>query len=139
MTYSADSRRAFGACLLRLAALACAATTFAAAIHADEGDRGRPAYRRQTNPVVHWNAVAAEAYAPTQGLIPLAQTRTFSILHAAIHDALNAIDRRYDSYTPAAGGTRRLSMQPLLLRRVTCSSVSSLTRRRWSRPPTAER
>jgi hypothetical protein len=28
------------------------------------------------------------------------QSRTYAILHAAIHDALNAIDRRFESYTP---------------------------------------
>ena len=51
-------------------------------------------------PVTHWNAVAAAAYAPTQGTQPLPQSRTFAILHAAIHDALNAIDRRFAPYTP---------------------------------------
>jgi len=52
------------------------------------------------NAVTHWNAVAAEAFAPTQGTNPLAQSRTFAILHAAIHDVLNAIDRRFEPYTP---------------------------------------
>jgi membrane-associated phospholipid phosphatase len=51
-------------------------------------------------PVAHWNTVAAQAYAPTQGTQPLPQSRTFAILHAAIHDALNAIDRRFVPYTP---------------------------------------
>ena len=50
-------------------------------------------------PVAHWNRVAAQAYAPTQGTQPLPQSRTFAILHAAIHDALNAIDRRFVPYT----------------------------------------
>ena len=52
------------------------------------------------NAVTHWNAVAAEAFGPTQGTNPLAQSRTLAILHAAIHDVLNAIDRRFESYTP---------------------------------------
>ena len=30
----------------------------------------------------------------------MAQSRTLAILHAAIHDALNAIDRRFEAYTP---------------------------------------
>ena len=51
-------------------------------------------------PVTHWNAVAAQAYAPTEGTQPLPQSRTFAIMHAAIHDALNAIDRRFVPYTP---------------------------------------
>lgn len=110
MTHSTSSRRAFSARLLSLAALACAGTTLTAAAHATEGLRGRPGYDRQTNPVVHWNHVAAEAYVPTQGLIPLAQTRTFSIMHAAIHDALNAIDRRYESYTPGLPAAPRASV-----------------------------
>lgn len=57
--------------------------------------------RQHSNkPVVDWNRVAHDAYLPTQGFIPLAQSRTFSILHAAIHDALNAIEARYELYTP---------------------------------------
>ena len=41
-----------------------------------------------------------EAFAPTQGTNPVGQSRAFAILHAAIHDALNAIDARYQPYTP---------------------------------------
>ena len=52
------------------------------------------------NPVLHWNGVAAEAHAPSQGTNPMAQSRTFAILHAAVHDAVNAIERRYAPYTP---------------------------------------
>jgi hypothetical protein len=55
---------------------------------------------RHGHAVTHWNAIAAEAFEPTQGLNPLAQSRTFAILHAAIHDVLNAIDRRFEPYTP---------------------------------------
>jgi hypothetical protein len=54
---------------------------------------------RDGNAVTRWNAVAAEAFAPTQGTNPLAQSRAFAILHAAIHDALNAIDCRFEPYT----------------------------------------
>jgi hypothetical protein len=39
----------------------------------------------------------------------MAQSRTLAILHAAMHDALNAIERRFESYTPgiaaAPGGS----------------------------------
>jgi len=52
------------------------------------------------NPVLQWNVVASQAFAPTEGLDPLGQSRTFAILHAAIHDALNAVDDRYMPYTP---------------------------------------
>lgn len=100
MTHSATPRRVFGARLLRIACLASAALSLATVVHADEQLRGGPAQHRQAHPVAHWNEVAAQAYVPTQGLIPLQQTRTFSIMHASIHDALNAIDRRYASYIP---------------------------------------
>ena len=52
------------------------------------------------NAVTYWNAIAEEAFTPTQGLNPLAQSRTLAIMHAAIHDVLNAIDRRFRPYTP---------------------------------------
>lgn len=87
-------RRSLAARLLGATVLACTAVTFA---HADDGPRARPAHH---NPVVHWNTVAGAAFAPTEGTNPMAQSRTFAILHVAIHDALNAIDRRYESYLP---------------------------------------
>jgi hypothetical protein len=59
--------------------------------------------------VVHWNTVAVDAFAPSQGTNPMAQSRTFAILHAAIHDALNAIDRRYEAYTPGLPAARHAS------------------------------
>ena len=51
------------------------------------------------NAVTHWNTVAEEVFTPTQGTNPLAQSRTLAIMHAAIHDALNAIERRFRPYT----------------------------------------
>lgn len=68
------------------------------------------AFAQPTNPgntVTYWNAVAGEAFEPTQGLNPVGQSRTYAILHAAIHDALNAIDSRFEPYTaglPADAG-----------------------------------
>jgi membrane-associated phospholipid phosphatase len=52
------------------------------------------------NAAVEWNAVATEAFLPTQGVDPLNQSRVYAMLHVAIHDALNAIEQRYQSYTP---------------------------------------
>ena len=49
--------------------------------------------------VLEWNSVAAKAFLPTEGTDPLAQSRTLAILHAAIHDAANAIDPRFARYT----------------------------------------
>ena len=53
-----------------------------------------------TNAALEWNAIATEAFLPTQGTDPLSQSRTYAMLHAAIHDALNAIHQRYEFYTP---------------------------------------
>jgi membrane-associated phospholipid phosphatase len=51
------------------------------------------------NAALEWNVIATEAFLPTQGTDPLNQSRTYAMLHAAIHDALNAIDQRYEFYT----------------------------------------
>jgi PAP2 superfamily protein len=59
------------------------------------------------NAVLAWNAVATEAFLPTQGTNPVTQSRTYSMMHAAIHDVLNAIEPRYTPYTsglPASPG-----------------------------------
>ena len=53
-----------------------------------------------SDPVTFWNTVAGQALTPTQGTNPVGQSRIYAILHASIHDALNAIDPRYASYTP---------------------------------------
>lgn len=64
------------------------AILLAATVHAKE------------NAVTRWNGIACEVFARTQGTNPMAQSRTFAILHASVHDALNAIDPRFASYTP---------------------------------------
>ena len=52
------------------------------------------------NPVTAWNEIAGEAalvcLAPTNN--PLHESRMYAMLHAAIHDAVNAIDRRSQPY-----------------------------------------
>ena len=52
------------------------------------------------NAVTRWNRVATDVFTPSQGTNPMVQSRTLAILHAAMHDAANAIDRRFASYTP---------------------------------------
>ena len=47
--------------------------------------------------VTNWNLVATNA-ALAAGQSPPVQTRTYAIMHIAIHDALNAIDRRNGPY-----------------------------------------
>ncbi|HEX9652757.1 MAG TPA: chemotaxis protein CheB, partial [bacterium] len=49
------------------------------------------------NEVIRWNQIATAAAAAAE-TDPLTESRIFTILHVAIHDAANAIDRRYDSY-----------------------------------------
>jgi len=52
------------------------------------------------NAVLEWNGIATKAFLPTQGSDPLNQSRIYAMLHAAIHDALNAIRQQYEFYTP---------------------------------------
>ena len=76
--------------------------------------RPEPATVATRNPVLYWNAIARQAFAPTQGLDPLRQSRTLAILHAAIHDSVNAIDPHYLPYTPGLAGAPglRRSLRP---------------------------
>lgn len=94
------SRRALLARLGLIALAGTAATVATTTARAADTAARRPDPQRPANAVVHWNTIAADAFAPSQGTNPMAQSRTFAILHAAIHDALNAIDRRYAPYTP---------------------------------------
>ena len=66
--------------------------------------------RQAGNAVTHWNSLATDAFAPSQGTNPMAQSRTLAIMHASIHDALNAIDRRFGSYTPGLDATPQASV-----------------------------
>jgi hypothetical protein len=47
--------------------------------------------------VMAWNDVALEVLPVDPGLV--VDSRAFAIVHAAIHDALNGVDRRYQPYT----------------------------------------
>ena len=49
------------------------------------------------NAVTHWNRIATEIFPIEPG--PIIDSRAFAILHAAIHDAVNGIERRYEPYT----------------------------------------
>jgi hypothetical protein len=53
-------------------------------------------YGNNENVVTHWNSVALELMVDPGGII---ETRAFAIFHAAIHDAVNGVDRRYKPYT----------------------------------------
>lgn len=100
MNTSLISRGAFGRILSLVALIGFAVLAVPRAIAGD----ATPDSRRE-NAVVHWNTIADRAFAPSQGTNPMAQSRTLAILHASIHDALNAIDRRYTPYTPGLPAT----------------------------------
>ena len=55
--------------------------------------------RANSNPVIHWNRIANEVFPVDVG--PVLDSRAMAILHAAIHDAVNGIERRYEPYTVA--------------------------------------
>lgn len=84
----------------RLAAFGIVALALAGSAQAQHAEAVRAVHGRHGNAVTYWNAIAETAFAPTQGTNPMAQSRTFAIFHAAIHDAVNAIDQRFESYTP---------------------------------------
>jgi hypothetical protein len=55
--------------------------------------------RRNSNPAIRWNRFATEIFPVEIG--PIVDSRAMAILHAAIHDAVNGIERRYQPYTVA--------------------------------------
>ena len=100
--------RAVGSRLVRTAALTGFVLSVPASALAQHAGIARAAHRTHGNAVTDWNRIATDAFAPTQGTNPMAQSRILAILHAAIHDALNAIDRRFTPYTagvPEARGS----------------------------------
>jgi hypothetical protein len=94
--------------LAQPALVACFALTLAASADAQStgGNGENPPHR---NAVTWWNAVALDAFAPSQGTNPMAHSRILAILQASVHDAVNAIDQRFESYipglTPAPGAS----------------------------------
>src|ERR1700730_4474375 len=80
--------------LLTSLATACAILTFNICI----SDRAESA-TAQDNPVVQWNR-ALLTIVRTPGAQPptVHPTRSFAVMHAAIYDAVNAIDGTHDPY-----------------------------------------
>ena len=85
--------------LSRVAVLTGIAIALATPGRAQEAGVAHPTGKPRGNAVTQWNAVATDAFVPSQGTNPMVQSRTLAIVHAAIHDAINAIDRRYEPYT----------------------------------------
>jgi hypothetical protein len=86
--------------LSRIAVLTGLAIAMATPGRAQEADAAHAAGKPRGNAVTHWNAVATDAFTPTQGTNPMAHSRSLAIVHAAMHDAVNAIDRRFEAYAP---------------------------------------
>jgi hypothetical protein len=84
----------------RIAVLTGLAMAMATPGSAQEVDAAHAAGKPRRNAVTYWNAVATDAFTPTQGTNPMAHSRSLAIIHAAIHDAVNAIERRFEAYTP---------------------------------------
>jgi hypothetical protein len=55
--------------------------------------------RASVNEVARWNQIATDA-TTAANTNPLAESCIFAILHVAIHDAVNAIEPRYEPYLP---------------------------------------
>src|SRR5688572_2816304 len=64
--------------------------------------------RAQVQEVVRWNRIATDALAAGQ-TDPLTESRVLAILHLAIHDALNSVERRYQTYGTTRTTTVRAS------------------------------
>jgi hypothetical protein len=96
---AATSVRASVVPIVSAAVLTGLVLTLAAPARAQEADTARAFHRAHRNAVIDWNRIAIDAFTPTQGTNPMAQSRTLAIFHAAVHDALNAIDRRFKPYT----------------------------------------
>lgn len=100
--------------LISLMLLLCATisvfenSTYAASIH-EEGQVSNPS---TVNPVVTWNATLL-TIVRTPGAQPktVHPTRSFAIMHAAIYDAVNAIDRTHEIYLVRLRGVSRSASQ----------------------------
>jgi hypothetical protein len=97
---TAATRRALLPCL----ALALVTSAPAQTVNANPAD---PPHR---NSVTWWNAVAIEALTPFEGTNPMAHSRTLAILQASVHDAINAVNLRFEPYTPGLLRAPRASM-----------------------------
>jgi hypothetical protein len=59
-----------------------------------------PARGQVGDPVMEWNDIGRQLIV-VPALAPIQQTRAMAIVHVAVHDAVNAITRQYEQYTPS--------------------------------------
>lgn len=96
-----------------LTAVACGNPTYNAPRSEASTDLSTAAKATATNPVVDWNRALLEIVR-TPGAQPATvhPTRSFAILHAAIYDAVNSIDRTHAPYLGlVAGASHRASQE----------------------------
>jgi hypothetical protein len=77
-----------------------------------QADRTISATNRSVNPVVQWNK-SLLSIVRTPGAQPptIHPTRSFAILHAAIYDAVNAIDQTHAPYRVTVASVSRRASQ----------------------------
>src|ERR1700732_674802 len=97
--------------LLGAGLLAHAATSYGAPTNAKHQSL-QDSSPQQVNPVVQWNR-ALLAIVRTPGAQPATvhPTRSFAIMHAAIYDAVNAIDRTHKPYSVRLSAVSRFASQ----------------------------
>jgi len=76
------------------------------------GETESPEFSQGVNPVIEWNRTLL-AIVRTPGAQPatIHPTRSFAIMHAAIYDAVNAIDGRHKPYLVTLSGVSRNASQ----------------------------
>jgi hypothetical protein len=86
--------------IARLAVAGGMALLAAAGCTEDEGPTGpSPIDRRSNEVILHWSEVAFDALTAHDGYgNPMVATRVYAMMHAAQHDAINAVDPVYESY-----------------------------------------
>jgi hypothetical protein len=97
--------------LLGAGLLAQAATSYSAPANAKHRS-SQDSSSQQVNPVIQWNR-ALLGIVRTPGAQPATvhPTRSFAIMHAAIYDAVNAIDRKHRPYLVRLSGVPRDASQ----------------------------
>ena len=68
------------------------------------------ASRSLADEVTRWNQIATDA-STAANTDPLTESRIFSIVHVAIHDAVNAVESRYEPYLPGTSATAGASTE----------------------------
>ena len=106
-------RRALAKCLAFAATiLFCAHIGAQVTESRDQRDHSQGGTQDSANPVVQWNK-ALLVIVRTHGAQPptIHPTRSFALLHAAIYDAVNAIDGTHEPYLVHLTGVSRLASQ----------------------------